>query len=182
VRLAPSHGYTAEELDRIEAETGVMFPPVLREWWRLAGKHPLVAEIGAHRAPAPADLVMIDAAVCQHADAPLRLSSAIGDGSVHANDVTAGPVRTNGTDTIFHASNYVFRTVEAFARFKAHVEPTGGICIGVETADPALRLYETDRKGIFHDAQTALWQRIEVEKRHPATGRTMRAWAWRQLA
>jgi hypothetical protein len=139
VPLAPSHGYAAEELDRIEAETGVMFPPVLREWWRLAGKHPLVAEIGdgdthsfwlpgrvvprtgpiipvtivdaqagveigIHRdfagdpdppthgvnpigsnavpslteSQLPADLVMINVPAWQHADAPLRLGSAIG--------------------------------------------------------------------------------------------------------
>jgi hypothetical protein len=100
----------------------------------------------------------------------------------HANDGMAGPVRSNGTDTIFHASNYVFRSVQAFARFRAHVEPAGGISIGVETADPDLRLYETDRKGVFRDAQTGLWQRLEIEKCDSAAGRTMRDWAWRKLA
>jgi hypothetical protein len=41
-KLAERHGYTSAELDAIEHERGVKFPCVLREWWRLAGKHPFV--------------------------------------------------------------------------------------------------------------------------------------------
>jgi hypothetical protein len=35
-------GYTTGELDAIELNQGVRFPVAIREWWRLAGKHPFV--------------------------------------------------------------------------------------------------------------------------------------------
>jgi hypothetical protein len=38
-------GYSSQELDDFSQAHGVRFPPVLREWWRLAGRHPFV-EIG----------------------------------------------------------------------------------------------------------------------------------------
>jgi len=288
VPLTPAHGYATDELDRIEGVTGVTFHPVLREWWRLAGKHPLVIEIAEGdtysfwlpdrdrpRAGAIIPVTTVDAqsgieigihsdfagdhdppthghdpttgpgaipssalyqgryiatslnvpalvqntliwhialvnkgllaeeairmqphgAVAYRGPEPQWRVSMLADRGIdhdwvcqelglreHSKDVMAGSIRTNGTDTIFHSSNYAFRTVQAFERFKAHVQPTGGICIGVETAHPDLRLYETDRKGIFRDAHTGLWERFEIEKRHPVTGRAMRDWAWRKVA
>lgn len=38
-------GYSSQELDDFSRTHGVRFPPVLREWWRLAGRHPFV-EVG----------------------------------------------------------------------------------------------------------------------------------------
>jgi hypothetical protein len=35
-------GYTSEELDRFSLARGVRYPPPLREWWRLAGRHSFV--------------------------------------------------------------------------------------------------------------------------------------------
>lgn len=43
--LGPTSGYSSQELDHFSRSHGVRFPPVLREWWRLAGRHPFV-EIG----------------------------------------------------------------------------------------------------------------------------------------
>jgi hypothetical protein len=38
--LGPDTGYSSAELDTIERRKGVRFPPTVREWWRIAGKHP----------------------------------------------------------------------------------------------------------------------------------------------
>jgi hypothetical protein len=43
--LGATSGYSSQELDHFSRTHGVRFPPVLREWWRLAGHHPFV-EIG----------------------------------------------------------------------------------------------------------------------------------------
>jgi hypothetical protein len=43
--LSATSGYSSQELDDFSRSHGVRFPPVLREWWRLAGRHPFV-EIG----------------------------------------------------------------------------------------------------------------------------------------
>lgn len=40
--LRPGCGYAPDELDAIGHRSGLRFPPLLREWWRLAGRHPLV--------------------------------------------------------------------------------------------------------------------------------------------
>ena len=40
--LGPGCGYAPDELDAIGRRYGLRFPPLLREWWRLAGRHPLV--------------------------------------------------------------------------------------------------------------------------------------------
>src|SRR5262245_28333581 len=37
--LTPDCGYSTQELDKIE-NRGIRFPPTLREWWRIAGRHP----------------------------------------------------------------------------------------------------------------------------------------------
>jgi hypothetical protein len=44
-KLSSTSGYSPQELDHFSRTHGVRFPPVLREWWRLAGRHPFV-EIG----------------------------------------------------------------------------------------------------------------------------------------
>jgi hypothetical protein len=41
-KLGPTSGYSSQELDRFSWDQGVRFPPLLREWWRLAGHHPFV--------------------------------------------------------------------------------------------------------------------------------------------
>jgi hypothetical protein len=41
-KLGPGSGYSSHELDEWSRTHGVRFPPVLREWWRLAGRHPFV--------------------------------------------------------------------------------------------------------------------------------------------
>jgi hypothetical protein len=41
-KLGSSSGYSSEELDKLSWDQGVRFPPLLREWWRLAGHHPFV--------------------------------------------------------------------------------------------------------------------------------------------
>jgi hypothetical protein len=41
-KLGPMSGYSSQELDHFSRIQGVRFPPVLREWWRLAGHHPFV--------------------------------------------------------------------------------------------------------------------------------------------
>jgi hypothetical protein len=38
--LGAETGYCSVELDAIERRKGVRFPPTVREWWRIAGKHP----------------------------------------------------------------------------------------------------------------------------------------------
>jgi hypothetical protein len=40
--LSEKSGYSSEELDHWSQTQGVRFPPPLREWWRLAGRHPFV--------------------------------------------------------------------------------------------------------------------------------------------
>lgn len=45
--LNSASGYSISELDEIAEQRGLWFPFVLREWWRLAGKHPIVAQ-GLH--------------------------------------------------------------------------------------------------------------------------------------
>ena len=35
-------GYSSQELDEFSRKYSVRFPPTLREWWRLAGRHPFV--------------------------------------------------------------------------------------------------------------------------------------------
>ena len=35
-------GYSPQELDDFSRTLGIRFPPTLREWWRLAGRHPFV--------------------------------------------------------------------------------------------------------------------------------------------
>jgi len=40
VPIDASTGFSTAELDAIELRTGWRFPPTLREWWRIAGKHP----------------------------------------------------------------------------------------------------------------------------------------------
>jgi hypothetical protein len=44
-KLGRTSGYSPQELDDFSRSHGVRFPPVLREWWRVAGRHPFV-EIG----------------------------------------------------------------------------------------------------------------------------------------
>jgi hypothetical protein len=39
-KLGPGSGYSSEELDAFSRKRRVQFPPTLREWWRLAGRHP----------------------------------------------------------------------------------------------------------------------------------------------
>jgi hypothetical protein len=39
-KLGPGSGYSSEELDALSRKRRVQFPPTLREWWRLAGRHP----------------------------------------------------------------------------------------------------------------------------------------------
>lgn len=41
-QLGSMSGYSSQELDKLAWRQGVHFPPLLREWWRLAGKHPFV--------------------------------------------------------------------------------------------------------------------------------------------
>jgi len=41
-KLGSMSGYFSQELDHFSRTQGVRFPPVLREWWRLAGHHPFV--------------------------------------------------------------------------------------------------------------------------------------------
>jgi hypothetical protein len=41
-KLGPTSGYSSKELDLFSLIQGARFPPVLREWWRLAGRHPFV--------------------------------------------------------------------------------------------------------------------------------------------
>ncbi|PPQ42852.1 hypothetical protein [Rhodopseudomonas palustris] len=41
--LGPRSGFSSDELDAFARKHGLRFPPPLREWWRLAGRHPLVA-------------------------------------------------------------------------------------------------------------------------------------------
>ena len=41
-KLGEHSGYSPQELDHWSRTLGVRFPPVLREWWRLAGRHPFV--------------------------------------------------------------------------------------------------------------------------------------------
>lgn len=41
-KLGDDSGYSREELDHWSGTLGVRLPPVLREWWRLAGRHPFV--------------------------------------------------------------------------------------------------------------------------------------------
>ena len=41
--LSSESGYSPQELDKFAWRQGVSFPPVLREWWRLAGRHPFVS-------------------------------------------------------------------------------------------------------------------------------------------
>lgn len=41
-KLGANSGYSSEELDHWSQVHGVRFPPPLREWWRLAGRHPFV--------------------------------------------------------------------------------------------------------------------------------------------
>jgi hypothetical protein len=41
-KLGSTSGYSSEELDHFSRVQGVRFPPMLREWWRLAGRHPFV--------------------------------------------------------------------------------------------------------------------------------------------
>src|SRR5688572_19227289 len=40
--LDPMSGYSSQELDEVSWDEGVRFPALLREWWRLAGRHPFV--------------------------------------------------------------------------------------------------------------------------------------------
>ena len=44
-KIGWSSGYSSQELDDFSRARGVRFPPTLREWWRLAGRHPFV-EVG----------------------------------------------------------------------------------------------------------------------------------------
>jgi hypothetical protein len=44
-KIGMRSGYSSQELDDFSRTHGVRFPPTLREWWRLAGRHPFV-EIG----------------------------------------------------------------------------------------------------------------------------------------
>lgn len=41
-KIGMRSGYSPQELDEFSRKHQVRFPPVLREWWRLAGRHPLV--------------------------------------------------------------------------------------------------------------------------------------------
>jgi hypothetical protein len=41
-KLGSTSGYSAQELDRFSEALGIPFPIVVREWWRLAGRHPFV--------------------------------------------------------------------------------------------------------------------------------------------
>src|SRR5262245_11542391 len=41
-KLDPASGYSSEELNNFSRTHDIHFPPVLREWWRLAGRHPFV--------------------------------------------------------------------------------------------------------------------------------------------
>ncbi|MBX9592177.1 MAG: hypothetical protein K2X43_23030 [Hyphomonadaceae bacterium] len=41
-KLGTTSGYTPQELDHISQTHGIRFPILLREWWRLAGRHPFV--------------------------------------------------------------------------------------------------------------------------------------------
>lgn len=41
-RIGMRSGYSSEELDDFSRTHRVRFPPTLREWWRLAGRHPFV--------------------------------------------------------------------------------------------------------------------------------------------
>lgn len=38
--LARHGGYSTAELDALERDKKMLFPPTVREWWRIAGKHP----------------------------------------------------------------------------------------------------------------------------------------------
>jgi hypothetical protein len=44
-KIGMRSGYSSQELDDFSRTHGVSFPPTLREWWRLAGRHPFV-EVG----------------------------------------------------------------------------------------------------------------------------------------
>jgi len=44
-KIGMRSGYSSQELDDFSRTHRVRFPPTLREWWRLAGRHPFV-EIG----------------------------------------------------------------------------------------------------------------------------------------
>jgi hypothetical protein len=44
-KIGMKSGYSSQELDEFSRTHRVNFPPTLREWWRLAGRHPFV-EIG----------------------------------------------------------------------------------------------------------------------------------------
>lgn len=41
-QLDSTSGYSSQELDHFSQTRGVRFPAPLREWWRLAGRHPFV--------------------------------------------------------------------------------------------------------------------------------------------
>ena len=41
-KLGPTSGYSSQDLDRISQSRDLRFPAVVREWWRLAGRHPFV--------------------------------------------------------------------------------------------------------------------------------------------
>jgi hypothetical protein len=41
-KLGSASGYSSQELDHFSRAHGIRFPAVLREWWRLAGRHPFV--------------------------------------------------------------------------------------------------------------------------------------------
>ena len=43
-KLGPASGYSSLELDRLSEDRGIRFPAEVREWWRLAGRHPFVEE------------------------------------------------------------------------------------------------------------------------------------------
>jgi hypothetical protein len=44
-KIGMRSGYSSQELDEFSQAHRVRFPPTLREWWRLAGRHPFV-EVG----------------------------------------------------------------------------------------------------------------------------------------
>lgn len=64
-KLSATSGYSSRELDDRSRARAVRFPPVLREWWRLAGRHPfvdpgLMSANAAFISPPHSDLIRTD--------------------------------------------------------------------------------------------------------------------------
>jgi len=107
-KLGPGSGYSPHELNEWSRTHGVRFPPVLREWWRLAGRHPfvqpgLLPDNAAFLAPHDSYLVARDLLTIAVDDVQTASGNGIhidalseADPEVHGINTTIGPAHAPG--------------------------------------------------------------------------------------